>query len=161
MIRLRHPQGVATLRVGPQTTWQELQSYVADVSSIAPEKQACVYEEPTEWQLIQDKAGFPPRPVTTADLPPQALLCDPPFSIRAGDTLLIDKTEAPLDPIVPWKNNAQLTIGRMPDDNSCLFHALHFVQSQCISQDGAAKIRQIIAHTIQENDAVFSEAVLG
>jgi len=53
-----------------------------------------------------------------------------------------------------------LILRRVPDDNSCLFHAAALVLTPGVT-DGATKLRRIVADAILADPVTYSEAVLG
>lgn len=50
------------------------------------------------------------------------------------------------------------TLHKIPDDNSCLFHAVTFLLGR---SESPTQLRQIIAQTVRSNPAQFSAAILG
>lgn len=111
------------------------------------------------------------------------------MGIRAGDSVIVERgagaaraapaaaapaapaapsaphpKAAPVDDVsvhVPLGDAAVLTLKTVPDDNSCLYNALSFLQHQRIAQEHSQGLRELAAAGIRENPAEYPDAVLG
>lgn len=163
-LRLRHPEGAATLDVDfHNATMQDLQQQIFAVSGIRPEQQRIL-------------SGYPSEPLAMI---PGKLLSD--IGLRHGDQVLVRQggtssspttprrhlapsTQAPVvqndGPACVEMSSGMLLVHRdVPDDNSCLFSAIALIFRQDIAH--AQLMRTIVAREIQADPETYSEAILG
>ena len=123
-VRVRGPSGaVHSLTLEPPLSLAELRCRVQQLTAVPPSRQSLL-------------VGFPPRPLLSLDS----------NSLRAGDTLIVQQTPADTDSRQQQQQQPQqlqqpalssspsssssssrpppLVVRSIPDDNSCLFHAL-------------------------------------
>ncbi|PWN98320.1 OTU-domain-containing protein [Tilletiopsis washingtonensis] len=81
MIRIRHPQGTATLRLAELPSLGALQARIAELTGIAAAEQEL-------------RTGYPPRPVPLSSLPPATAVSDAPLSLSAGSQLVVSQASA-------------------------------------------------------------------
>ncbi|RDB21150.1 putative ubiquitin thioesterase otu1 [Hypsizygus marmoreus] len=183
-IRLRHPQGVATIQVAldrDDFTVQDLQQEIFASTNILPSRQSL-------------KAGYPPHPLTLIPELPLASL-----GLKTGEQIIVSElpdkspaTRAPTASSIPSRastlssgsfaapapvspsvlspsqssgpdyvetDGGVLVHRVVPDDNSCLFSAVALVFEQSISK--APEMRQIVAEGIRKEPETYNEAILG
>ncbi|TEB26552.1 OTU-domain-containing protein [Coprinellus micaceus] len=176
-IRLRHPNGIATLQIpldDPSYTVQDLQQEIYKASEILPSRQSL-------------KTGYPPRPLTLVpELPLSSL------DLKSGEQLIVQETAlsssrgAEVPKPQPKASLAQALNSRsppgqrlnpparpthvevdggwlvhriVPDDNSCLFSSLALIFEQSITK--APLLRKTVASAISSDPFTWSEAILG
>ncbi|KAL0577873.1 ubiquitin-specific protease otu1 [Marasmius crinis-equi] len=179
-IRLRHPQGMATITIPLDSdtfSVQDLQQEIYSATNILPSRQIV-------------KTGYPPRSLTLiSELPLSSL------GLAKGDQLIVAETSDPAvrgpsaqaaanQGIRPPPSSSQRETARsqpsqnqssgpesvetdggylvhrvVPDDNSCLFSSVALVFEQDISK--APRLRQVVADHIQKDPETYNEAILG
>ncbi|KAJ1675109.1 ubiquitin-specific protease otu1 [Spiromyces aspiralis] len=117
--------------------------------------------------LFQLKAGVPPRIVTEGDDIPlqnagiqsndRLLLIINDTKPRANSTRSVKKGSEPKYACVPI-HSGYMVQKKMPEDNSCLFHALSFILGDDWS---VSALRELTAHLIYQNQKVYNDAILG
>lgn len=119
------------------------------------------------------KTGFPPKPVPLDRVTPKAALDETPLNMRAGDTIIVENVATVSSQFAPprvrFGMNEDLVLQTIPDDNSCLFHAINFVRMQSISEAQSQELRQRMytAHTLvavnllHDHSDSYSDAMLG
>ncbi|KAL1742389.1 hypothetical protein HDZ31DRAFT_43352 [Schizophyllum fasciatum] len=175
-VRLRHPNGVATIQAAldrDDFTVQDLQQEIYSATQITPSRQRL-------------KAGYPPRDLTLVPELPMSSL-----GLGTGEQIIVSETPgggaaaaaplqaaaaaapragAPSAAVVPPSTangpahvemrDGSFFIHRVvPDDNSCMFSALSLIFNQSIS--GAQEIRKLVADGIRSDPITFNEAILG
>ncbi|KAI3627752.1 OTU1 [Malassezia furfur] len=155
MLRIRSPQGVHTFRMQtePPSTLADLQSYIASVTQI-----------PIEHQNI--KLGVPPRKLAQGAVNSADVLQKAPLNLQAGDSVTVEVSSAPVpqprsSPQVPYGNGSVLRLHTIPDDNSCLFHALSYVQTQHTSDTQSQSMRELAVRLLRAAPTEYSDAMLG
>ncbi|KAJ1564304.1 ubiquitin-specific protease otu1, partial [Cladochytrium tenue] len=147
-IRCRGPGGAqATVGAGltPTSTLDDLRLEVAQALGMPASR-------------VQIKAGFPPRVLVQ---PGSSTLSE--CGVRDGDQLVVERLPDP-PPAPPPTASLELEglgvvcVREMPDDNSCLFHALAYLVDRSST---AAKMRETAAAAILSDPDTFSDAVLG
>ncbi|KAI8365858.1 hypothetical protein EDC96DRAFT_575137 [Choanephora cucurbitarum] len=163
-LRIRHPEGTATLSVSnPEQTVGELKQEIKATLNID--------------KAIELSGGYPPKIIENDSLK----LSD--GNIRNGDTLsvrLLDSDHSKES--IVHKNAVQtsdgfLTLREMKDDNSCLFRSveeeylLRFIYQlfPCFTNSYVAlkeaevahELRQIVAQAISSDEINYSDAMLG
>lgn len=101
------------------------------------------------------KSGFPPRPLPIDSVQGNAALTSPPLSLRAGDSVVVEQKSAcapatsnssnspPVRTHVPLGPHSQcLALHTIPDDNSCLFHAVQFARQHSTDLESSRALRQ-------------------
>lgn len=101
------------------------------------------------------KSGFPPRPLPIDSVQGNAALASPPLSLRAGDSVIVEQksacapatphssTSPPVRTHVPLGPHGQcLALHTIPDDNSCLFHAVQFAREHSTDLESSRALRQ-------------------
>lgn len=123
--------------------------------------------------------GYPTRKLVPAEDNDNELLKD--LGINSGERVLLElsvthkqsvrgapATETSVQKEVKQINTTtQIEVGRqkilqihtVPDDNSCLFHAISYALYKDISV--SQQLREIVSHVIKNNKAEHSEAILG
>ncbi|KAL1663246.1 hypothetical protein EV715DRAFT_195843 [Schizophyllum commune] len=180
-IRLRHPNGVATIRAAldrDDFTVLDLQQEIFSATQIIPSRQRL-------------KAGYPPRDLTLIpELPVSSL------GLAAGEQIIVSETPggggsapfqasapqatpaapaaatragAPSAAVMPPSSNGPVHVEMrdgsffihrvVPDDNSCMFSAISLIFKQSIAH--AQEIRKIVAEGIRSDPVTFNEAILG
>lgn len=144
MLRIRSPQGVHTFRLQtePPSTLVDLQMYIASVAQIPIEQQ-----DSASWRSHPVKFGVPPRRLAQDAANSADVLQEAPLNLRAGDSVTVEASSAPASqprssPQVPYGNGGVLRLHTIPDDNSCLFHALSYMQTQCTSEEQSQAMRE-------------------
>ena len=103
--------------------------------------------------------GFPPTLLRTDGFHAAQLVKDEPISLRDGDTLFLECTRHTSSS--SWDSELSMNLHHIPDDNSCLFHAIHYVQTHTISHEGAQAKRGVVADAIRSDPTTYNDAVLG
>ncbi|KAL9940435.1 hypothetical protein V8E36_001140 [Tilletia maclaganii] len=80
MIRIRHPNGAATVKIEPGTTVNDLRALIQSASGIEASHQDV-------------KMGYPPKSVDVASLSSTSLVTEPPLALKAGAQLIVSKSE--------------------------------------------------------------------
>lgn len=144
MLRIRSPQGVHTFRMQtePPSTLADLQSYIASVTQIPIE-----HQNSASWRSHPVKLGVPPRKLAQGAVNSADVLQKAPLNLQAGDSVTVEVSSAPVpqprsSPQVPYGNGSVLRLHTIPDDNSCLFHALSYVQTQHTSDTQSQSMRE-------------------
>ncbi|KAF9265506.1 OTU-domain-containing protein [Marasmius fiardii PR-910] len=184
-VRLRHPNGMATIKIPLESdtfTVQDLQQEIYSATNILPSRQIV-------------KTGYPPRSLTLVpELPLSSL------GLSKGDQLIVaaeasDPVQAsasaqtptttasnpvtrppPTSAATPRDTTGSSRVNQsgavyvetdggylihrvVPDDNSCLFSSLALIFEQDISR--SARLRQVVAEHIQKDSETYNEAILG
>lgn len=105
------------------------------------------------------KRGFPPTHLRTHGFHAAQLVKDEPISLREGDTMFLECTKHTSS--ISWDSELSMSLHHIPDDNSCLFHAIHYVQTRTISREGAQAKRGAVADAIRSDLTTYNDAVLG
>ncbi|KAI3626087.1 hypothetical protein CBS9595_001448 [Malassezia furfur] len=155
MLRIRSPQGVHTFRMqaDPPSTLADLQMYIASVTQI-----------PIEQQTI--KLGVPPRRIAKGMVSSTGVLREAPFLLQGGDSVTVEALAEPVPqsqarPEVPYENGSVLRLHTIPDDNSCLFHALSYAKEQSTSEKQSQAMRELAVRLLRAAPVEYSDAVLG
>ncbi|CAN3355922.1 ubiquitin thioesterase Otu1p [Diutina catenulata] len=98
------------------------------------------------------ESGFPPKPVAMTG----GRLSE--LGIRSGDVIKVSYHQAPAQPHVQLANKNYAILRNIPDDNSCMFHA---VLAALDSPSSVAELRQVVASTIRARPDQYPEVVLG
>ena len=77
----------------------------------------------------------------------ETALKDPPLSLRKGDFIIVEKVPLSISQQqsraeVPFINNSTLTLRAIPDDNSCLFHAVSVASTGTTCEQQSTKLRE-------------------
>ncbi|KAG7092596.1 hypothetical protein E1B28_008939 [Marasmius oreades] len=180
-VRLRHPNGLATIKIPLDSdtfTVQDLQQEIHSATNILPSRQML-------------KTGYPPRSLTLVpELPLSSL------GLHKGDQLIVaeasdpahvstgaqiptttaDLRQPPSSASSPRNTEGSLRTSQsgseyveadggylihrvVPDDNSCLFSSLALIFEQDITK--SARLRQVVAEHIQKDTETYNEAILG
>ncbi|KAG8966258.1 ubiquitin-specific protease otu1 [Tulasnella sp. 419] len=172
-VRLRHPKGVSTITVDPQSTVADLQQTIFSSSEIPP-------------SLQELKAGYPPRTLTLVpSLPVESL------GLQKGDQLIVGaasgstastsnrstttssanphvnapaflprtapKQETPSDVSVPVEGGT-LVHRVVPDDNSCLFSSIGILFEQ--DMNAAPRLRKVVVDQISKDPETYNDVLL-
>ncbi|KAL0063754.1 ubiquitin-specific protease otu1 [Marasmius tenuissimus] len=178
IVRVRHPQGMATITVPLDSgtfSVQDLQQEIHSATNILPSR-----------QII--KTGYPPRSLTLIpELPLSSL------GLAKGDQLIVAETSDPpavrspsAQAINPTRNEGTrpppssnqtrsaktqteaesveadggfLVHRVVPDDNSCLFSSVALIFEQDMAK--APRLRQVVAEHIEKDPEEYNEAILG
>ncbi|CAO1634623.1 unnamed protein product [Parajaminaea phylloscopi] len=82
MIRIRHPQGVATFPVDQgKTTLADLAEFVAPLMG--------GYTAGEIWRRVEVRTGYPPKVINLESVPPETVLTDAPLSLKRGDQVVL------------------------------------------------------------------------
>ncbi|EME32545.1 4-hydroxybenzoyl-CoA thioesterase [Galdieria sulphuraria] len=142
-LRLRTKNGLITITVSQQCTIRELSEEIERKTGIEVAKQKILY-------------GFPQRELRAdADKPVESVL-------QSGDSLTVDKLSAETEQERTVESSPASTENayvrrKVPDDNSCLFHAICYV----FRSGSVAQLRHIISETVRLNPDLYTEAFLG
>lgn len=144
MLRIRSPQGVHTFRMqaDPPSTFADLQMYIASVTQIPIEQQTSA-----SWRTHLVKLGVPPRRIAKGMVSSTGVLREAPFLLQGGDSVTVEALAEPVPqsqarPEVPYENGSVLRLHTIPDDNSCLFHALSYAKEQSTSEKQSQAMRE-------------------
>ncbi|GJQ09232.1 hypothetical protein GpartN1_g1023.t1 [Galdieria partita] len=139
-LRLRTKDGVITITVSPKCTIRELLEEIERKTGIEVAKQKILH-------------GFPQRELRAdVEKPVETVL-------QSGDSLTVDRLSIGVEPEKFSSAPTESTFVRrkVPDDNSCLFHAISYV----FRNGSVEELRHIISETVRLNPDLYSEAFLG
>ncbi|WFD31490.1 ubiquitin-specific protease otu1 [Malassezia sp. CBS 17886] len=150
MIRLRHANGTMSHALDG-ITLAGLQQVIQAATGI-----------PAGDQIL--KSGVPPHRIRAQEADPETRLTDAPFSLRPGDMVTVETGSVGAGEQhgthTEGTHACPLRLEVMPDDNSCLYHALAFLVHG-VSADPAPMRRlardHIAAHPAEYNDGVLGE----
>ncbi|RSH88513.1 ubiquitin-specific protease otu1 [Apiotrichum porosum] len=186
-VRLRHPRGVTTISVDPDTTGiADLKTVIFSHTEIPPSQQEISYGYPPK--KLPDTAGrLASIPITKGEqlivtaLPPKSPLRRRRPSVKELDEQLsaplpprdrgapeavvespLAEGDIPVEPKETIKmpgDAGHLQLRVVPDDNSCLFSAIGVVFEGGIS--AAQKLRTVVANAIKADAVNYSDVILG
>lgn len=185
-LRVRGPQGVATLNIDNRATWSDLLHQISEKSGVA------------DFDL---KFGYPPQNLNTESISSDMKLSDLPHKLHGEQLIVMPKAvqqhlaapmegttpsaSKPLPPTTSPAPDRPLNLTRkkqpnveddppevpvplldgimvlrvMPDDNSCMFRALsNAVLGSAL--DGMTELRSVVAQTIQAQPDLYTEGML-
>lgn len=185
-LRVRGPQGVATLNIDNSATWSDLLHQISEKSGVA------------DFDL---KFGYPPENLNTESISSDMKLSDLPHKLNGEQLIVMPKAvqqhlAAPMEGTTPSASKSlppttsaapdrPLNLTRkkqpnveddppevpvplldgimvlrvMPDDNSCMFRALsNAVLGSAL--DGMTELRSVVAQTIQAQPDLYTEGML-
>lgn len=187
-LRVRGPQGVATVTLEDSASWSDLRKEIADKTGVSD---------------FDVKYGYPPQPLATDGIEDSTKLSEFPVKLNGEQLIVMPRqTEEPSSkdppsnaPKAPTASShtqpaaasfpdQQLNLSRkkndvesdppevpvplldgimalrvMPDDNSCMFRAL---SSAVLGSalDGMTELRSVVAQTIQANPELYTKGLL-
>ncbi|CAE6460547.1 unnamed protein product [Rhizoctonia solani] len=174
-IRVRHPKGVSTLQVDPNSdsaTVLSFQQSIHELSGLLPSQQEL-------------KSGYPPRALTLIpELPLSSL------GLQRGDQITVTARPGVSTSVGPSPDTTSFSAPRpvapapalrasasvasdgfvetdtgtlihrvVPDDNSCLFSSIAIVFGQGMT--AAPQMRSIVVDVIKKDPETYSDVVLG
>ncbi|KAK4684105.1 ubiquitin thioesterase OTU1, partial [Tremellales sp. Uapishka_1] len=182
-VRLRHPNGVCTLDLQPDTqTIADLKALIFSSTDIDPSRQEIRYGYPPkllpDLPLNSPLASIPisrGEQLLVANLPEAVIpiapspssLPTPAPSVKALSQTL--SAPSPLPPpkaepggesvALPGRDAGFLQLRVVPDDNACLFSAVAVVFEGGI--EGGHKLRSVVADAIRRDEETYSDVMLG
>ncbi|KAK1925855.1 hypothetical protein DB88DRAFT_485387 [Papiliotrema laurentii] len=188
-VRLRHPRGVTTLDVEPETqTIEDLKVLIFSASEIPPSEQDIKFGYPPK-ALTQNDGPLSSIPITrgeqiivtavpavpaTNPVPEPRPAYTPAPSVKPmNDAISAPSPPRPQTPLaendIPLENAESVALpGRdagflqlrvVPDDNSCLFSSIAVVFEGGIQ--GGKALRQVVADAIRNDPDNYPDVVLG
>ncbi|CAD6589595.1 MAG: ubiquitin-specific protease otu1, partial [Tremellales sp. Tagirdzhanova-0007] len=177
--RLRHPRGVTTLDIDPETqTIEDLKVLVFSATEIPPNEQEIKYGYPPKT-LPNTSDTLATIPITRGEQiivvsvpapskPPFSTASTPAPSLKAiNETLSAPSPLAEADiPIessdsiaLPGRDAGFIQLRIVPDDNSCLFSAIGVVFEGGV--EGGEGLRNVVADAIRDDPEAYSDVILG
>jgi len=142
-LRLRTKNGVVSVSIDPKCTVGELYEEIERKTGIEVSHQKILY-------------GFPQRELhADRDELVESVL-------QSGESLTVDKLSSGTEPekvhgVDSLAAESAFVRRKVPDDNSCLFHAISYV----FRNGSVEELRYIIAETVRANPDLYTEAFLG
>ncbi|KAI5474386.1 ubiquitin thioesterase OTU1 [Pseudohyphozyma bogoriensis] len=166
-LRLRGPSGTSSIQLSDDSTFAELQSAIEKASSIAPSHQGRIRNgDPVIVSELSDAVSTPAAPVIA---PPSPAAVSAPASTPAARAPPAPVASTP-SAIASQKGSGEVEYVELnggflvqrviPDDNSCMFHAVGLVLEQG-RQNVVSYLRQVVAQAIRNDPETYSDAVLG
>ncbi|BEI86209.1 hypothetical protein CcaverHIS002_0604960 [Cutaneotrichosporon cavernicola] len=186
-VRLRHPRGVTTIEVDPETQGvRDLKVLIFSSTEIPPSEQEIKFGYPPKplpetagrlasipitrgEQLIVtavphvSRSPKRPRRLSVKELDAELSAPKPPHAPGPVAESPLAPSDMPLEAAdsiaLPGRDAGFLQLRVVPDDNSCLFSAVSVVFEGDI--EAAQKLRKVVADAIRADPDTYSDAMLG
>lgn len=160
-LKIKSTAATAIVSVDPGVSVRELSELVASTDAFA------------DTSIVSYKYGFPPKTISATDSqtlqdagikPNEQLIAETGLEKPAAAKTASSAPSAAArsDSGIPHVAlaNGFLILRNVPDDNSCLFHAISYALTGSTDYE-QLELRHVVASTIRQNPDLYSEVVLG